>query len=1269
MHAFATSHASGSVEGHGNTASASTESRTTTAIDLPFDIPDFVRPYLTTVSDPASIYSNVHAQRDRRLRLLIRRYVNQIQYGCKNTNCKVPTCLSYRKRKIKAPLRKYTELSARTLACTLIEDLQQQGHEVEAGLCRSEPVVPWYEDPSTGKIRRNHGVKHVGLEDDEHHRANSKSTKSSSRRGSVKQSHSEVGRPLSQEERPELGSDSNRVKQRTQHASQNGVVRNDAKDTAMSDTCPQQSEAQRVPSPGHALEDYNDIAHKSDATISNDLSTYTNDSPLVANDSQSQILKKDVASFTQCVFDMLPLRLLGWPLRPPDTDLQQADGLDENETRETTSAGSDTQKVSSQHLREIIHSHANRGTTTQQHVYSLNLLPHNVMVWLKQLLAAEASSKAESTSASQQSTSVEQFARQSLFYCISDPIRLLNTASNWNRPDGFANGCASEDTLQNRDTTEGAALPSADRALPCDLPQSSAGNVEKTRLFNTDSLLVNLAALMSIQPQTEVVDYMHTALQSTFVLPEVLENRTSRPNTPTTVAKHCSSSREVSLGTTQTANLCTLALLTIIVQARPEFEKYGSGGLISRRPVGLLTDYGMHAGTGVTGLSYPALLANEEKDEDDILNLSARIQVMDMKHDWHVLRLVESVAHAISHWAALRMITSASSGPLKQSENVPDIIISQLLEFRDPEKARWQGRPLNAIALALVDLLRHFINERWDRVAVIRRIGAVGGVLLFLKELYRHKEELCLQPQWFHMPFVAEAFDKVDLPTEWLSFRSDNKKTHILSFSFVFEPARLVEYFRGINLETMRKSYESACIVYTNARQFLHNMSIPVYGTKEVLATMRPHMARYFVLTIRRNNVTEDAINQVWRREKQEIMRPLRLRLGFEEGEEGVDHGGVQQEFFRLVFSEALHPDYGMFTIDEQTRMTWFQPGSLEPLYKFEALGVLFSLAVYNAVTLPVNFPLAFYRKLLGLKVKKLEHISDAWPDLAKNLQVMLDWSDGDVGDAISRTYEFSYEAFGTTVSIDMQKVGRDDTWPPVERAKGKEKAKTTSFELPPSPHLTPSSMSPPLGSRAAFDLSRTPSIDIRGTSTPSSIVTDLFDSEAHLVTNANRAQYVKDYIFWLATKSIDAQYAAFAKGFYTCLDRTALSMFTPDALKKVVEGYQEIDVAELERTTEYEGFTRDSPTIVYFWEIVRNEYTPAQHKQLLEFVTASDRVPVTGVKSIKFEIDRNGEDDRMLPSSSTCYGRLLLPAYSGKEALRKKLTYAIENAVGFGSY
>lgn len=47
--------------------------------------------------------------------------------------------------------------------------------------------------------------------------------------------------------------------------------------------------------------------------------------------------------------------------------------------------------------------------------------------------------------------------------------------------------------------------------------------------------------------------------------------------------------------------------------------------------------------------------------------------------------------------------------------------------------------------------------------------------------------------------------------------------------------------------------------------------------------------------------------------------------------------------------------------------------------------------------------------------------------------------------------------------------------------------------------------------------------------------------SHSSYVNNANREDYVKDYIYWLTEKSIQKQYEAFAKGFYTCINKQSL--------------------------------------------------------------------------------------------------------------------------------
>ena len=64
-------------------------------------------------------------------------------------------CLSYRTRNNKGPLRQYTDLSARTLACHLVEEYCQAGKDPSQGLCQSTPILPWYEGARTYNLRRH----------------------------------------------------------------------------------------------------------------------------------------------------------------------------------------------------------------------------------------------------------------------------------------------------------------------------------------------------------------------------------------------------------------------------------------------------------------------------------------------------------------------------------------------------------------------------------------------------------------------------------------------------------------------------------------------------------------------------------------------------------------------------------------------------------------------------------------------------------------------------------------------------------------------------------------------------------------------------------------------------------------------------------------------------------------------------------------------------------------------------------------------------------
>ncbi|EHY57923.1 hypothetical protein ABEF92_001502 [Exophiala dermatitidis] len=1275
------------------------------ASDLGFDVPDHVLSEIIPISDPRHVYSNIHAQRDRRLRLLIRRYTNQIQYGCRNINCTTPTCLSYRKRNSTGPLRRYTELSARTLACQLVDDYTRSGKDSVSGLCQNEPVVPWYEDPEATKRRRD-SLEKAGLQRRES--------------ASVAKISSQTLRSKEPPPKPAFS---------VERLSQDGIVQAGRRLRTLDISKNDEEIAEEI------TDVLNAIPSNQPASASNEDENKNPCDTASVGPEPPESKPKDIASFTQTLFDLLPLRLLSWLPGGNPRELPEPRGSAEHSTNHQQAYSEDADDCAPDPIEEP------PGVTDPSteslppawmlkrpavQAYTLRKFTWSMFPWLQ--------SRLDDSNNDAYNDKFLPFLKQSLSYCFSDPEHLVRTVRDLQDSSPFSEGFA--DFLRKELTRSVSKATVKQTGLDDPSQDSSSGSWPRIKTGTADdlyALLDGLALVDGLKQRSVFLNSMFTALQHSYRLPPWLQPRQKRKHSyPAGILTDRSSNRGsqhlnssgpppqdldaveglgeacedekqlVLLNDDQAAEICLVALAAI---ASLIFENRGP------QAFGGKTAFAEFAALRNTGLAH-SRWHKIPRDADRLLVshiVDLIIQAIDVCDDWSVLRLLTAIMDVISH----RLIVAKCASSMKghdlgktEKETIVDLLVRRfdrrtVGEWDPPEqRSSWLGA-------AAIELVRTVMLKIWDCRPIIQRAGPVAGALELLAGIYRERKDLNLDLGSFRMSFIAERFDEMSMPIEWLSFRADTRQMHLLSFSFLFEPATLVRYFRAINIEMMRKSHESAALVYNDTRHYMWAPAIPVYGAREVLASLRPHMAKFFVLTIRRDNVLDDAINQIWRRQRRELMRPLRVRLGKDEGEDGLDHGGVQQEFFRVVFAEAFRPEYGMFTVDARTRMTWFQPGSFEPLYRFEALGVLMSIAVYNGITLPITFPLAFYRKLLGLKVKTLEHIADGWPDLARGLQALLDWDDGDVGDVIARTYEFSYDICGSTVTVDMQKIDRNDPWPPRAaeggsrsnsigavdingKGKAKAKRKSTSFELP----LEPSSLTPPaqpsspnlLDCEAVSSPGAAISCPCAGPSsskapapaslqggitTPSSIDSDMLaleEAEAALVTNANREQYVKDYVFWLTHKSIEPQYEAFARGFYTCLDRTALSIFTPETLKSVIEGYQEINIDELERTVTYDdGYSRTSPTIVDFWHVVRS-FSQEQHRQLLEFVTASDRVPVNGLANVQFIIQKNGDDDARLPSSSTCYGRLLLPQYSSCQVLEEKLSKAIENSVGFGT-
>lgn len=468
------------------------------------------------------------------------------------------------------------------------------------------------------------------------------------------------------------------------------------------------------------------------------------------------------------------------------------------------------------------------------------------------------------------------------------------------------------------------------------------------------------------------------------------------------------------------------------------------------------------------------------------------------------------------------------------------------------------------------------------------------------------------------MEYLSDRLDSMDVPITWLTFNSTNRRRHLLDHPHLFGPNALVSFFRSINFTRMSRTFEESSSLKRRIDAIVERGSL-IRNTHHKIVLqhlLNTASSRYLILEISRDNVLRDAFDQLWGREVRELLRPLKVHLGEDRGEEGFDSGGVQQEFFRMAMAEFLHPNYGAFTVDERTRMAWFAPSSAVELWRFELLGILASLALYNGLTLPVTFPKALYHKLLDWPVTELSHIEDGWPDLASGLTMLQEWDEknGSVEDVFSRTYEFSTLAYGSHITRDMR---TDSPWPQL----GKE-----------------------------------------------GLPSDDGEEEAPLVTKYNRDEYVTDYVRFLTDISVRPQFEAFQRGFRMCLEPKSMTLLTPTILQSLVEGVQEIDISELRKYTRYVGWDASHRTIKDFWSIVKR-YDEHMKRRLIEFVTASDRLPVGGMRNLQFVVQKNGEEDEHghLPTAYTCYGTLLLPEYKDKEVLKERLAMALDNAQGFG--
>ncbi|GAB7358795.1 hypothetical protein MBLNU230_g4020t1 [Neophaeotheca triangularis] len=395
----------------------------------------------------------------------------------------------------------------------------------------------------------------------------------------------------------------------------------------------------------------------------------------------------------------------------------------------------------------------------------------------------------------------------------------------------------------------------------------------------------------------------------------------------------------------------------------------------------------------------------------------------------------------------------------------------------------------------------------------------------------------------------------------------------------------------------------------------------------------------YFHLRIRRDCLVDDSLRQISQASgagQEELKKGLRVHFT---GEEGVDAGGPRKEWFLMLVRDIFDPNHGLFVYDEDSHTCYFNPYTFEASEQYYLVGALLGLAIYNSTILDIALPPFAFRKLLasapstsisssatsnlasltgtkGQMTYTLSDLAEFRPQLAAGLQQLLDF-EGDVAETYCRDFVAPIERYDTTTTIPL---------------------------IP------------------------------NGENTP--------------VTNTNRHEFVEAYVRYLLDTAVIRQFEPFKRGFFTVCAGNALSLFRAEEIELLVRGSDEsLDVDSLRAVAVYENWRQPSPphqsisrpaetvpVIGWFWDAFASA-SPKRQRQLLTFLTGSDRIPAVGATSLVLRVVAGGDgaggggkaEQARFPVARTCFNMLVLWRYQTREVLEEKLWRAVEESEGFG--
>uniref|UniRef100_T1JEH4 HECT domain-containing protein n=1 Tax=Strigamia maritima TaxID=126957 RepID=T1JEH4_STRMM len=267
------------------------------------------------------------------------------------------------------------------------------------------------------------------------------------------------------------------------------------------------------------------------------------------------------------------------------------------------------------------------------------------------------------------------------------------------------------------------------------------------------------------------------------------------------------------------------------------------------------------------------------------------------------------------------------------------------------------------------------------------------------------KRNLGLDDTIFQVPALEDYVDLVQDYANWISDKRQKTikhKFHFCSYPYVFGTGAKATLLHADAEMHQRRAMKEA--VEWNVL----NLFVPV-GKRNP----------YLTIKVSRSNIVGDTFKQLADCNRKDMKKPFRVIF---DGEETLDSGGMNKEFFMLFMKEALNPKYGLF-IEAEGGTLWFNQFSFDGDSMFALVGIVCGLAAYNNNLIAAKFPSALYKMLIKEKTT-LSDLNDLYPSIMHGLRTLLRYKYADLEQMFQLTFQASQEFYGKCVDTELKPGG-----------------------------------------------------------------------------------------------------------------------------------------------------------------------------------------------------------------------------------------------------